>query len=119
MIDFISIIKPTTGKDTPYFGNCQMVAAYPEGSARYRLEGCEGIDIFHKPESYLQIKGSIMYYFQGHNFTYSHEAFIEAINHISKLLHVDLWNSYVKGFEYGVIMEVEEKPKRLHSTPQG
>ena len=112
MIDFISIIKPIHWcKVTPFFGHCQKVAAYTSGSIRYRLEGCEGIDIYFNPDLHLQIKGSIMYYWQGHNFTYSHEAFIEAINHIGKLLHVDLWDSIVTAFEYGVIMEVEEKPK--------
>ncbi len=112
MIDFISIIKPNhSHKGTPFFGHCQMVAAYPEGGARYRLEGCEGIDIYYNPMTCLQIKGSIMYYWQGHNFTYSHETFIEAINHIGNLIHVDLWDCIVKGFEYGVIIEVEEKPK--------
>ena len=52
-----------------------------------------------------------MYYWQGHNFTYSHESFVEAIDHIGKLLNTDLWNSIVEVFEYGVIFEVEEKPK--------
>ena len=112
MIDFISIKKPNHWcKNTPYFGHCQKVASYPEGGARYRLEGCEGIDIYYHPNTYLQIKGSIMYYWQGHNFTYSPEAFTEAINYIGKLLQVDLWDSIVTAFEYGVIIEVEEKPK--------
>ena len=52
-----------------------------------------------------------MYYWQGHNFTYSPAAFIEAINHIGSLLHVDLWDSIVKVFEYGVIIPVEYKPR--------
>lgn len=112
MIDFISIIKPNHwGKGTPFFGHCKIVAAYPEGGMRYRLEGCEGIDIYYNPKSYLQLKGSIMYYWQGHNFTYSHEGFIEAINYIGKMLQVDLWESIVTAFEYGAIMQVEEKPK--------
>ncbi len=112
MIDFISIKKPNhLCKGTPFFGHCKMVAAYPEGGARYELEGCGRIDIYYNPKSYLQIKGSIMYYWQGHNFTYSHETFIEAIDHIGKLLQVDLWDSTVTAFEYGVIIEVEEKPK--------
>lgn len=112
MIDFISIIMPIQqGKDMPFFGHCQIVASYPDtGTTRYRLKGCEGLDIFCSSQM-LTLQGSIMYYWQGHNFTYSPEAFISAINHISHLLQVDLWNSIVKVFEYGVIMEVETKPK--------
>lgn len=113
MIDFISIIKPNhEGKVTPNFGHCQIVAEYPStGAVRYRLEGCEGIDIYWNPLGFLRLQGSIMYYWQGHNFTYSHEAFISAINHIGKLLQVDLWDCIVEVFEYGVIMQVENRPK--------
>lgn len=112
MIDFISITKPIiSDKDTPFFGYCKKMCAYPEGGASYRLEGCEGIRIYWDPLTGLRIEGSIMYYWQGHNFTYSHGAFIEAIDYIGKLLKVELWDSYVKAFEYGVIMQVDEKPK--------
>jgi len=113
MIDFISIIKPNRyGKVSPYFGHCQIVAEYPKtGAVRFRLEGCERLDIYWNPNGFLKLRGSIMYYWQGHNFTYSPEAFQAAINHIGKLLHVDLWDCIVEGFEYGVILQVEGKPK--------
>lgn len=113
MIDFISIIKPNRGdKVSPYFGHCQIVAEYPStGAVRYRLEGCEGLDIYWNPNGFLKLRGSIMYYWQGHNFTYSHEAFQAAIDYIGKMLHVGLWDCIVEVFEYGVIMPVEAKPK--------
>ena len=112
MIDFISIKKPNhIDKDTPFFGNCQIVASYEHGCKRYRLEGCERIDIYYNPNAYIQIKGSIMYYWQGHNFTYSHAAFVEAIEYIGRMLHINLWDSIVEVFEYGVIVEVDEKPR--------
>ncbi len=113
MIDFISIAKPNLeGKVNPFFGYCQKMGTnYLSGTERYQLNGCERIEILWNPESSLQIRGSVMYFWQGHNFTYSHASFIEAINHIGKLIHVDLWDCYVKVFEYGVIMPVELKPK--------
>ena len=112
MIDFISIIKPNqAGKVSPFFGHCQIVATYPTGAARYRLEGCEGLDIYWNPDSFLKLQGSIMYYWQGHNFTYDPEAFQAAIDYIGKMLHVDLWDCIVEVFEYGVIMPVEVKPR--------
>lgn len=113
MIDFISIVKPNhDDKITPNFGHCQMVSAYPStGGFRYKLNGCEGIDVYWNPNSYLKIRGSIMYYWQGHNFSYSHTAFVHAIDYIGKLLQVELWDSIVEVFEYGVIMRVEEQPK--------
>lgn len=113
MIDFISIVKPNhNNKINPNFGHCQMVSAYPDtGGFRYRLNGCEGIDVYWNPNSYLKIRGSIIYYWQGHNFSYNSEAFVRAINHIEKLLSVELWDSIVDVFEYGVIMQVDEPPK--------
>lgn len=113
MIDFISIIKPNQwGKVTPNFGHCQIIAEYPStGAIRYRLEGCEGLDIYWNPNGFLRLQGSIMYYWQGHNFSYSHEAFISAINYIGKLLQLDLWDCIVEIFEYGVIMQVDTRPK--------
>ena len=112
MIDFISIIKPNqAGKVSPFFGHCQIVATYPTGAARYRLEGCEGLDIYWNPDSFLKLQGSIMYYWQGHNFTYDPEAFQAAIDYIGKMLHVDLWDCIVEVFEYGVIMPVGVKPR--------
>lgn len=113
MIDFISIIKPNRyGKVSPYFGHCQIMAEYPStGAVRYRLEGCEGLDIYWNPNGFLKLQGSIMYYWQGHNFTYSPEAFQAAIDYIGKMLHVGLWDCIVEVFEYGVIMPVEVKPR--------
>ena len=112
MIDFIKIIKPLCeGKDTPIFGHCQIVASYHNDCAKYRLEGCEGIDIYYKPNAYIRISGSIMYYWQGHNFTFSHDAFVKAIDYIGRMLRIDLWDSIVEVFEYGVIVEVDEKPR--------
>ena len=112
MIDFINIIKPNQcGKVSPFFGHCKIVATYPTGAARYRLEGCEGLDIYWNPDSFLRLQGSIMYYWQGHNFTYNPEAFQAAIDHIGRVLHVDLWDSFVEVFEYGVILSVEVKPR--------
>ena len=112
MIDFIDISKPNLlGKDTPFFGYCQKVAEYTDGFTKYRLQGCESIEILHKPNHFIRIRGSIMYYWQGHNFSFSHEAFVEAIHYIQGLIKVNLWQSDVIAFEYGVIMPVDKKPK--------
>lgn len=121
MIDFIQIRKPNhNGKVTPFFGHCKMLASYPNGGAKYELNGCGRIEIFWNPNSYLQISGSIMYFAQGHNFTYDHQVFIDAINYIGRVLNVSLWDSVVVGFEYGVIMEVENAPKEYiqHHKPR-
>lgn len=113
MIDFICIAKHNQcDKDTPFFGHCKIIATYPSnGVKRYRLDGCEGLDIYSYPSGVLKLQGSIMYYWQGHNFTYSPEAFISAIDYISRLLQVDLWDSVVEVFEFGTIMEVDTQPK--------
>lgn len=112
MIDFIDIVKPISiGKITPNIGHCKMVATFANGITRYALNGCERLDVYLEDGVLLRIRGSIMYYWQGHNFSYSHSAFCSANDYIGKLLNVVLWDSNVQEFEYGVIMQVDNAPK--------
>ena len=59
----------------------------------------------------MRLEGSISYYWQGNNFSFDRKQFIEAINHIKGLLHIDLWKATINAFEYGVIIQVHMKPK--------
>lgn len=61
--------------------------------------------------SFVEISGSLMYYMQGHNFTFSKQAFIDAVKKIGNKLHLNLWDASVIELEFGIIMEVEETPE--------
>lgn len=112
MIDFIQVTKHLGNKDKLFLGHLEHEAQYSSGWNKYLLKGCEKIEIYWNPEnSILRLKGSIMYYWQGHNFSYSKEGFLKAIEHINRILNVNLWDSIIQAFEYGIIMRVKYKPK--------
>lgn len=120
MIDYIRATKHLQSKDNPFLGHCTLEASYSSGWKKYYIQGCEKIEISYNPiHQTLKIGGSIMYYWQGHNFTYDKKKFVSAINHIGTLLKVNLWDAIVDVFEYGTIMEVQSKPKEYikHHIP--
>lgn len=119
MIDYISASTFLIDKDTPNFSKCECEAVYKSGLYRYFINGCNKAEIDWNAESrMIRFKGSIMYFWQGHNITFSKESFVEAITYISELLNVNLWNFEVDAFEYGKILPVERKPKEyiLHHS---
>lgn len=93
-------------------GHLQYASEYASGLFRYSLKGCREMEVDYNPQqSNIKVKGSPMYYIQGHNFTYDKQNFIEAIKHIEGLLHIGLFDSYLERFEYGKIMRIEKKPQ--------
>lgn len=112
MIDYISTTTSFSGKDNTFLTHLQLEAVYNSGWRKCRLEGCEKLAVrIHPSLQLLRLEGSISYYWQGHNFSFDRKQFVEAINHIKGLLNVDLWKSTINAFEYGVIMQVQMKPK--------
>ena len=59
---------------------------------------------YNKEERILTIKGSLPYFIQGHNFWFDLNSAKTAIDRISELLGVDLYNAEVKIIEYGVVV---------------
>lgn len=113
MIDYISTTTQLFDcKGThilPHLGNPDAV--YSSGWSKYHLQGCERLAVWVHPNLGMRLEGSISYYWQGNNFSFSNSSFVEAICHINGLLGVDLWKSVLNVFEYGVIMQVKMKPK--------
>lgn len=113
MIDYVSAIKYQC-KDSLFLGHCKPYSCRlnDSGWETYHLDGCEKMEVQYKPDVGLKIQGSLPYFLNGHNFTFSNEEFVQAIELINSLLgNVGLWESVVTTFEYGVIMPVEQKPK--------
>lgn len=112
MIDYIAITKHLEDKDMINTVHLQMVASYISGWYKYFLEGCTQLEIWINPTlSLIKLKGSISYFFQGHNFTFSNKAFCEAIGILNLMLKCNLWDAEVNAFEFGVIIEVKHQPK--------
>lgn len=112
MIDFIKASKNLCDKDTIFFGHCEVEAEYPKsGWTKYSLLGCNKLEIrYHHINRLLKLSGSLPYFLKGHNFTFSASEFCEAIDLIGELLSVSVWDAYLDSFEFGVIMQVDEKP---------
>lgn len=122
MIDYIEAIK-CTGKDTPFLDFREQVAEYASGWQRYNVEGCEKLQLDWNPSArQMKLRGSLAYYWQGHNFTCQRSTFIEAVEYLQGVLNVGLWDSSLLAFEFGAIMPVERKPKyyiQNHHTAAG
>lgn len=114
-IDFIEASGIFTGKNTPFFGHLQEWSEIKvTGRRTYILEGCNKLKLYYTPSSgMLVLSGSIMYFIQGHNFTYDKHSFVSAIDYIGQLLNVNLWGMYLNILECGVILEVDQKPKDI------
>jgi hypothetical protein len=111
-IDFIEA-HTFTDKDNIFFGNLKVVSVYPDTyTKRYRIDGCNQVMfIYNESSKKFSFAGSVMYFVQGHNFTYKKDLMVEGINYLSRMIHFDLWKMKVDVVECGVIFEVDAKPK--------
>ena len=120
MIDYIQATKHLSDKDRLFLRHCRLEAEYSSGWQKYWLQGCEKLEIWYNSSlNWMRLQGSIMYYWQGHNFTYDKKDFVAAIDHIIKIIHISIWDAMIEAFEYGVIMQVPKKPKeyiKRHSS---
>jgi hypothetical protein len=112
MIDYISITTSFEGKDNIFLTHLQGVAFYNSGWNKYTLQKNRELTIWiNFALSMLRLEGSIPYYWQGHNFTFTIKDFVDAIEDIQGLLKIDLWKATVNAVEYGIIIQVPMKPK--------
>lgn len=112
MIDYIDITKHLKSKDTINLTHLQLEASYSTNWTKYSIKGCRYLEVWINPNlAQIKIKGSIPYFFQGHNFTFNNKGFNEAVNHLNQLLKCNLWNATVNSFEYGIILEVSAEPR--------
>jgi len=60
---------------------------------------------YNKDKKLLTVRGSLAYFIQGHNFWFDIKGIEKAINKLSELLCVDLYDAEVNIIEYGVIVK--------------
>lgn len=114
MIDHIEITKHLESKDNLNLGHLQHEADYASGMQKFFVKGCRLMEIQYNPQqNNIKLKGSPLYFIQGHNFTWNKLNFTEAIKHIEGLLHIGLFDSYIEKFEFGKIMKLYSKPQRI------
>lgn len=116
MIDFIELTKVLRNGEILNLGHLHLEAEYASGLQKYFIKGCRSMVLDYNPQlRYIKIKGSPLYFSQGHNFTWNKQTFTESIQYIEKLIGISLFDSIVERFEYGKIMRVEQKPQRIIS----
>lgn len=123
MIDFISTTISGC-KDTINFAHLTLEGENKRyNRTYYTIEGCEKMQIVIKHNTgEIMLKGSVPYFFQGHNFTFDRKKFVQAIDYINTITNIDFWQSDIDEFEFGVIMEVPTTPRNYivhHTAKQG
>ncbi len=113
MFDGIRLYKKL-GANAPNLDHLRPNATYHEnGWEYYYITGNHSFDMelrWNPNYRCIEVWGNPLYFWQGHNFTADIETYKEAINHISNIIKINLWDSTVKDFEYGKIFEVAENP---------
>ena len=108
-------------KDEPFLYDGWQCAHYHQTRCDvYYLDGVKEMKVsYYEFDKRLVIKGSALYFIQGHNFTYDKHSFNEAIDQMGAFLGIDLWGCDVDEFEAGVIFEVYDDPKEIikHTRP--
>ena len=112
MIDFMTLRKELNKNEVLFIQNLKWLKTNKKGY-HYLLTGeFTPLNVrYDVDNSFVEISGSLMYYMQGHNFTFSKQAFIDAVKKIGNKLHLNLWDASVIELEFGIIMEVEETPE--------
>lgn len=113
MFDGIRLYKKL-GANAPNLDHLRPNATYHEsGWEYYYIIGKYSFNMelrWNPNYKCIEVWGNPLYFWQGHNFTADIETYKEAINYISNIIKINLWDSTVKDFEYGTTFEVEENP---------
>jgi hypothetical protein len=123
MYDYLGIEKYFHGKDTPSFDNLKWIGRDLETHTFKISNGFFPLKVYwNEITERLQIKGSIPYFMQGHNFDFSNTLFYESVEILEQSLKINLLDAEVKTFEYGNILKVEQQPNHIfdkHLTLHG
>ena len=110
MIDYVKLVIYGC-KDTINLSSCQLYST-TKYKDNYTISiGYEELKVHRKKQTgAIEIEGSLPYFYQGHNFTYSVEDYVNTIDKLQELLGIELWEAVVDEFEFGCIFPVEEMP---------
>lgn len=114
IIDFIQISQYLTEHFKPVSALIKLDWINGSGVERYSIKGQKLVEItYSRRIRKLTIKGSVMYFMQGHNFTYDNQLFIEGLKIIGAHCEVDLLGFEVEAFEFGSVIHTAIVPKEI------
>lgn len=96
-------------------------STHPNGTLTYYLHGSrKSVITYNTRTRFLRFSASVIFLWQGHNFSFYLGSFIIAVNNWCYTLGVDLWQGAVEQFEFAAIMEVDRAPKEyISGHPDG
>ncbi|HPQ79445.1 MAG TPA: hypothetical protein PLG47_03275 [Candidatus Dojkabacteria bacterium] len=104
-LDYIEITK-FLNKDSISFQYLERNAIYPNAT-RYYFNGCNKLEVWHNENlKQINVKGSIPYFLNGHNFYSSYEDWKEGFDYLNGCLQTNLYTGIVNSFEFGTIQEI-------------
>ncbi len=104
-LDYIDVSK-FLDKDKICLDYLQRNAIY-DGAEMYYFSGCRKIEVWmRQATNQVNIKGSIPYFINGHNFYASHKDWMEGLDYIQGCLKVNIYSGQVNNFEFGTIQEI-------------
>lgn len=112
MTDFLKLRKPDVCKDSFAFENLELTGQNRFGCKFYSLtDGFTPLKIQHNERTgNLTIKGSIPFFWQGHNFSFQNLQLLKAMEYCSEVLCTNLMDFEVESFEFGRMLAVATDP---------
>lgn len=107
-LDYIDISK-SLDKDTLCRDYLQKNATFDDAEMYY-FNGCKKIEVWLRGAiNQVNIRGSIPYFINGHNFYASHQDWMEGLDYIQGCLKLNIYSGLVNSFEFGTIQEIPFK----------
>ena len=114
--DYLEITR-SLDKDKPSLDYLEWQYSSKYGWDKFQFEGCKEVEIYINAEAnQIKIKGSLPYFIAGQNFKTNLEDFQSSIEYLASILELNLYNSEVKAFEFGTILNIPFKPKFLFDS---
>lgn len=118
--DFVEIAYHLSGKVRPNFGLFEPTGFnYPKGHL-FKARAFTDLDLYlNERTHWLTIRGSLSFYFQGHNFRCDAKDLKAGIEFLSSVVGANLFGGYVEKFEVGALIETSHKPQQIFTTHTG
>lgn len=120
MIDFIRISQCLKNDFKLFSDHVVWEWRNRRDTVGYSIRGLKSIEItYNEHTRELIVKVIIMYFMQGHNFTYDNQLFIEGLKIIGEHCGMDLLDFNAEEFEFGIIVHMGIAPKEIIANHHG
>lgn len=88
--------------------------SYATREEKFILKGKNIIELYlNECTSEIRLNANFPYFWQGHNFAFSKAQLVEAIQHTSEILNLNLFEAEIKTFEFGTILKTERPAEEI------